>query len=337
MSMGEMKLHPDPPADKPKYHITNIVYGDTYSRLFLENHLKSVLDETNLPEVSKDYDITYNIITDAKTQPTLEAHANVKRLQSQVRVVFSPINWPDDQHFARRYEVIVQGFGHAIRAALMEGALFTPLVADYVVAKGFFPCLTKRIKEGHDAVLMLPPRCSAETASQVLSQIEGALPPLDLFKICFDHLHSLWRDSYWNTPRFTSIPFVLLWGSERGLLVRTFSLSPLIFRPTERMLRAEGVIDRELPALCENPFFATDWTDAPVVNVEPALCYLGWFGSGPANPKIVGEWAKSSLHLTQKGWPKKIFHYPNAKECGVSGTEIANSEKVLSEVEKWFQ
>lgn len=322
---------------KPKYHLTNIVYGDTYARLFLENHLKSVLDETNLPAVSRDYDITYTVITDTQTQPHLEAHPNMKRLQSEVRVNFTPINWAGEGHkFERRYEIIIQGFAHMIKVALDEGALFTPLVADYVVAKGFFTSLLRRIKEGHDAVLMLPPRCSAETAGQILAQVEGALPPLDLFKICFDHLHSLWKDSYWSAPRFTTIPFVLLWGSERGLLVRTFSLSPLIFRPNAKMLQAEGVIDRELPALCENPFFATDWTDAPVVNVEPALCYLGWFGAKGADPRRIAEWTKESLHPTQRAWLRKTFHYPSDVKCDVSAEERELSRKTLMKIESWY-
>lgn len=321
---------------KQNYHIANIVYGPLYTRFFLENHLRSILDPSNLPEVFKDYNITYVIFTDEETRPQLEQHPRFIELSKYALIEMKIIKWVDEQHFERRYEIIVKGFGFAIKRALEEGALFTPLVADYVVAKGFFSCLLKRIKEGHDAVLLIPPRCAAETAAQLLPP-EGALEARDLFQICFDNLHSVWRNSYWSTPRFTIIPFVLLWGSERGLLVRTFSLSPLIFKPNERMLLAEGVIDREIPALCENPFFATDWIDAPVVNMEPALCYLGWFGSVPSSAQTVGQWSKTSLHKTQHKWLKRSFYYPSEAECGVPTEALAESSRVIEEIERWSE
>ena len=47
--------------NRQRYLITNVVYGDLYSKIFLDQHLKSVLDPSNLPSVNEDYEIDYLI------------------------------------------------------------------------------------------------------------------------------------------------------------------------------------------------------------------------------------------------------------------------------------
>jgi hypothetical protein len=310
----------EPKVSKPKYLITNCVYGPVYSQLFLEQHLKSVLDETNLPDLAETYDIEYMILTDTETTPLLQSHPNMQRLTDVIgKVSIFNFEWGNVQdRFGQRYNALLDLFKISVKKALQDDVhLLTCWVADLVVAKEFFAKILKPMEEGHDAVFVLPLRSAAEPMIEKLDEWEGALPALKLCKYGYENLHPLWWACHWENPLFTKLPFTLLWNNGRGLKAHSYSVTPVIFKPRASMLADDrrGMIDGDIPELCENPYWATDWIDAPVIGVEPLFCYYPTFENRPSSVALLREW-QHCLHPSQVAFLKKPLYYPSKQVVG---------------------
>jgi hypothetical protein len=309
---------------KPKYLISNLCYGDMYATLFCDQHLKSLLDETNLPDLVETYDVTYMILTDDETLPLLQNHPNMQRL-SQVlktngenRVQIIVFSWGAvKDKFSRRYTGLLDLFKMSVKKALDEKFDYlTAWVADLVVAKDFYPKVMKQLEAGHGAVFVQPPRAAAESIIEHLENFEQGLPALKLWKLCYEHMHPLWWACHWDNPCFTRLPFQLLWNNGKGIRCHSYSTTPIIFKPNEKMLDGRGMIDGDIPSLCENPFWATDWTDAPVIGVEPLFCYYPTFKHERSSIEFMRDTWNHQVHPSQVKFLEKALYYPNRETVG---------------------
>ena len=307
--------------------ITNVVYGETYADIFLNQHLKSLLDESNIPQMNGE--ITYVIFTDDETKPLLEKHVNMKRLLSLCEVEIRDFTWrPDVNRFGLRYNVLINTFIQSVKLALERDSLLCAWVADLVFAQNFLPKVMDRMSDGHDAVFVLPARSAAEAIKPYLDKMQGAIPADELWNLCYKNLHPLWVACHWDTPQFTSRPFTLLWNSTRGLLARSYSITPIIFKPTQEMLDVKAVIDVDVPGLCKNPYWCEDWDEAPVIGVEPICCYYPPFDNKPA-----GEWIRDwsmRLNKTQLPFLKKHLYYPNKRYANIPQEMAMASDTIVN-------
>lgn len=306
----------DGAGGKKAHVITNVVYGDLYQAIFCGLHLKSLLDPTNLPAVADR--VHYQIFTDAETAPKIANHTNYQLLEKTCSVEMMVFDWPPDKanrKFQERYNMLVQMLQVGVEIAQKRNAYLSPIVADLVFAKGALPKIQGYMDDEtkkHDAVFMLPLRSTFETAAPHMMRIEGAPTPEELFAIGYRNLHPLWLHCVWDNPFFTSIPFSMLWNSPaKGLMARSFSVTPIIFKPTIHMMHEKRVLDVALPGMFENPRWCEDWTDAPIIGCEPLPCYWPMWLPVPANPKAIGEWAQKRLDPTQFNWIKKKLYYPS--------------------------
>jgi hypothetical protein len=324
---------------KPKYLITNLVYGDTYSKLFCNNHVKSLLDDTNLQAITEKYDVEYCIFTDNDTLRTLNFHPNMVKLSKLIKVSASTFEWPDAKasRFQMRYSLLLNIFHASVKKALDEKHDYvTCWVADLVVAKEFFPRILKRMEDGHGAVFVLPLRAASEAATPVLNQHHNALPDVQLCSLGLETMHPLWVACHWDNPQFTKLPFTLLWQGGGGVLARTFSTTPIIFKPKQEMLNTRGMIDGDIPALCDNPYWCTDWTDAPVIGVEPLICYYPPFANRPSSTQWVSDWA-GCLVPEQIPFLDKHCYYPNKATVDVSPKTLRESDVVVKKIIDGYQ
>lgn len=310
-----------------KLLITNVVYGPIYSDIFLNQHLKSLLDETNVP-AHRDR-IEYVIFTDAETKVRIEAHPNFKRLANYIPVKIGefafPVAFGANAQFDHRYTILIETFRISVEEALRRDTYLSAIVADLVFAKGYFDRIFLRLDAGFDSVFVLPLRSAAESIIPELARIDGACEPLTLCKLGYENLHPLWVACHWDAPQFTKLPFTLLWNTGTGLLARSFSITPIAFSPTLEMLEARAVIDIEIPGMCKNPFWATDWIDAPVIGVEPLFCYYPTFANRPANSYSVLEWSRNTLDPSQFPFLRKELYYPS-KEVVIPSQHFVSRE-----------
>ena len=321
---------------KQKYLQTNLVYGATYANLFLNFHLRSILDKSNLPAIADQYVLEYAIFTDDETVPILTANKNFQRLaklceDSGGGIAFIKFEWPKEvtNRFDQRYGALVQMFKASADQALKQNAWLTAWVADLVVAKGFYSKILKKIEDGHGAVFVLPPRGGAEGMVGPLGKGEEALEAKELFTLVYENMHPLWQACHWDTPQFSKLPFSLLWNSGTGLLARSFSITPIIIKPSQKMTEGRGMIDGDIPAMCENPYWCEDWTEAPVCGAEPIQCYFPAFINKTSDIPWVKQWS-SCLDQTQLPLLKHKLYYPDKVTANISDNISFTSDHVVN-------
>lgn len=327
-----------------KYLISNLVFGDLYFRIFVERHLRSILDDTNLNTIRATHEIEYRIFTDPETKIKLENHPHIKRLSALCTVDIVEFAWHQqhaDGGFSKRYDLLGDCLRETIRYALNPGEgvkpfdLVTAWVADLVVARDFFPRIVKRMEEGHDAVFVLPLRSAFESTSMFFGQVNRALHDMELFKLGFMHLHPLWTACHWGNPNFSRMPYSLLWQNRNGIMARSFSVTPIIFKPTEALLQC-GCIDIDVPQHFKNPYWCEDWTDAPVIGVEPLFCHHPPFQHEGCSVWLVRNWINRRqdrpINPTQKSFLKKKLFYPSRKVVKMGLLQRLKSSAVVKQI-----
>tara|TARA_B100000989_G_C19513274_1_gene460253 strand:- start:994 stop:2004 length:1011 start_codon:yes stop_codon:yes gene_type:complete len=318
---------------KKKYIITNILFGDMYTDIFTNQHLKSISDDSNLPKMSKNYDIEYRMYIDKHNFQIVENNPYIKKLSEHIYFEFQVAdalekNWKYESRYGVLEDTLIDGLKYAIE----KNALFSPLCADLVVAKNFFPEIIKKIEEGYDSVNVLPMRTASEPMVQLLNPHDTALDAIDLFEYGYACLHPLWGACHWDAPQFSKMPICFIWNAYPGMLVRSFSISPTIFIPNKKMLKCK-MIDMDVLQFLEKPFIAKDWTDCPIINVEPIRCFYPAFENIKANSlnyaKLLSRKFVSKLHKAQLPYVNDKLYYPNKDYVKISSHKIKQSDEVV--------
>lgn len=293
-----------------KLIITNVAYGAAYADLFLNQHLKSMLDPSNI-QAAKDngYEIKYVVFTDHGTQKTIAEHERFKKLVDTVTTRLVTLDVPALK-YEERYGVLRFVMRESMNFAITDQSVLSMMVADQIVAKEYLPRILSPIEKGHDAVFTIPMRTAAEPMVPLLNYSDGAVTDMELFSLGYQCLHPLWTACLWRTPMFSKIPYSLIWNSGKGLLVRSFAITPIIFKPKEKMLGCQ-MIDADVPYLCENPYWATNWTDAPIIGIEPLFCFYPMFSNEKANPRKIKNEFMRALHPSQIDFISQPLYYPS--------------------------
>ena len=301
---------------KQKYIIANLVYGISqtpYVNLWLENQCKSLCDPTNIPALREKYDVEYALITDEETLNGITRHPNFMALSQLCNINVIKLVWPPDaDKFASRYGLLCQLFHQVLPVALEQNAWLSVIVADLVYAKHALPRMLKRLEAGHDAVFNVPIRSAADSLNPILASLPGAPTDLELFEMAYANLHHLWVASHWDAPMFSKFPYSMVWNSGTGLVAHNFGVTPIVFKPNADMKNVQGVIDADVPSFFKNPYWATDWTDAPVAGVEPlSNGHYPPFMQHRASIEFVSEWAKQGIMPVQVDNVSRPLFYPS--------------------------
>lgn len=325
---------------KRRWVIANLVFGQNYPLFFLENHLKSLCDPSNLPALRRDWDIEYALFTDDATLTQITRHPNFMALGQHCEINIVKLHWPaDSDQFASRYSLLVQMFHETLKVALAKGAYaMSAWVADLVFAKESLSRMIGHIARGHDAVFNVPIRSAADAVHPLLARLPGAPSDLELFEMAYNNMHHLWTHSTWDNPYFSRMPYSMLWNSGTGLVAHNFGVTPIVFRPSEALRGVKGVIDADVPSFFKNPYWATDWTDAAVAGVEP----LSNGHYPPFKQKVqpaadnynsqvdhvVGWAARGTMPAQLDNLDKPLF-YPNRKTFNNASMETAAHDTAL--------
>lgn len=323
---------------KPKqtYIMANLCYGQLYPQLFVDNHLKSLLDSTNLPALRERYNLEYALFTDDATLMQISRHPNFMQLSALCEIHIIKMSWPPGANqFGSRYQLLVQMFHNILEVALERNAWMSLWVADLVMAKHSVPKMLRHLERGHDATLMVPIRSAADSLNPVLQALPGAPSDLELFEMAYRNLHHLWVASHWDAPLFSKFPYSMLWNSGSGLIAHNFGITPIVFKPSTELRDVVGVIDADVPSFFKNPYWCTDWTDAAVAGVEPlSNGHYPPFLQHRASAEFVAGWAKAGTNPLQTAHLDKPLYYPskstfNDPELALKALETAKQIQAL--------
>lgn len=319
---------------KQRYVMSNLIYGSQsigllFANLWLENQIKSLLDKTNLPALKERYILEYVLFSDDETLQHITRHPNFMALSALCEITIIKVGWqPDADRFSARYPLLAQMCSETLKAVFKapankddidrRDAWVSCWVADLVFAKGALPKMLKRLEDGYDAVFNVPIRSAADSIGNLLRPLPGAPSDLELFEMAYQSLHPLWTHATWDNPYFTRMPYSMLWNSGTGLVGHNFGITPIVFKPNESMTDIRGGIDSDMPGYFKKPYWATDWTDAPVAGVEPiSNGHYPHFTHKPATVEGVTHWAlhggqggNMAVHPSQPRMLDKPLYYP---------------------------
>lgn len=336
---------------KQRYMIVNLVYasqqtGPLYINLWLDNQLKSLLDKTNLPSLKEKYDLEYVLFTDDESLMHISRHPNFMALGALCEITLIKLTWPSGQvdKFQARYALLSEMLKQTFKAVMDPGdkrrlgAWISFTNADQVYAKGALPKLLEKMEAGHDAVLVMPMRAAADSLQNPLQQLPGAPDEMTLFEMCYKNMHHLWTHSMWDNPLFSKMPYSMLWHSNTGAVSHNFGITPVILKPNQKMIENElGGIDSALPTFAENPYFAEDWLDAPVANIEPlSNGHYPPFAIHQASVDGVIEWSKKGIMKGQEKFLTQPCFYPNKKifnNSGIADRALRIAEEIKEKIE----
>lgn len=314
-----------------KLLISNLVYGDVeiYPKIFVEHHLPSLLDLSNAPKHAER--LGYMIYSDPETHSWLKDQPVFHDLRKLMPVKVEYLTWPqntENRRYQLRYSALASMLKQSIAFGLQRDCYLSTIVADLVYAQGFFDKIFQHLDAGYDSVMMHPLR----SAWEGMREIEAfnkfpALAPVDLFTLGYANLHPLWQACHWRAPQFSKVPDTLLWNSGTGLMARTFSITPIAFTPYESMRDIRGVIDAAVPPLCKKPYWCKDWTDAPVIGVEPITAWWPPFENHGSSIRYIESKDNSEARLQFA--MNKLF-YPDEKTVNIQEEQDVESNIVIN-------
>jgi len=305
-----------------KVCISNLVYGQPYTDMFLNYHLKSVLENIDEDNFSNSY---YLIFTDESTIPIIEFHENIKQLKN--RLIVRLIKIEAIIGYDLRYKIQTLQVQWSARFALDHNLLFIISTADAYYGKGYLKNAINYISKGHDGIVHQPIRATYESAAKHLNR--HSLSVDELFEIGFSNLHPIWTSSNWDNPHFTLSPYHMIWSDERSICLRAFSLSTSVVVPKEWMLTSSGCTDISYVSQLKNPYYSSDWSELPMVELQPLLSFYPPFGNKKSDIQSVIDWAIQHLPLENFENLSKYIIYKKINDP-VNEELILKSKLILS-------
>ena len=269
--------------------ISNIVYGQPYTDIFLNFHLKSILENFNYEDFGNP---VYMIFTEPSNLSTIQSHANFVKLKNKFSIEI--ILLEGELTHGSRYEIAAVQVAHTAKFALENNLLLHIATADIYYGTEFFKNAINYIRNGHDSVVSTPIRATYESAS---SYLYGDKLTVDcLFEVGFDNLHPLWTSSNWDNPYFCKLPYNLLWTDEESICMRGFSQSPILFWPMEWMLKPNmGCMDISFLPNFKSCYYCSDWSEMPSIELGQLSNFYPPFGHKKSSIQNVADWAK--IHI----------------------------------------
>lgn len=306
------------------------VWGDLYSKIFLECCLGSLMHPSNLPAIAGRAELL--ILTDPASLHRFHGETRDGRLRAvepwlPIRIECLPGNIKPDQS---PYPVQANAHRRAMQYGLEKGAAVCFLVPDGVVANGFCLSLCSKLDSGYHAVCGLSMRATIETALPALRQgdafLARGIPNRWLVDVALEHMHPLFLSSYWGAPRANKMPYTLLWGEPGQLIARTFALHPYMVVPNDETVGFEGTADSQLPGLygADKTFVVTDSDDLLVCELALSSHFSPAFGPGPMTEQGVAEWATQAVHASQWKNLEHRFWYHTDDAPPLSGWRAAD-------------
>jgi|GEM_PF-1831786 len=305
--------------------ISNLVYGESYTNVFLNFHLKSLIE--NLASSTNFGRSYYFIFTEAANIAKIESHPNLQELKKYLNVHFFKIEGA--VQYEARYQLQGLQVQNTVQFAVTNNLLLHIATADIYYGPKFFDSAFAQFEKGFDAIVHQPIRTTYECVAPLLG---GNQPTVDeLFDIGFNNPHPIWISENWDTPYFTKYPYQMIWADERSVCLRGFSLTPTIVVAQEWMTTAGGCTDITFLPHLKNPYYSNDWSELPMLELCHLFSFYPPFSNKRSNALEIATWAKShTLPENFKNLTKYIIYKKTTDP--INQDLIARSEVIAQEI-----
>ena len=250
---------PAPVDGPPGFHFLVPVWGEAYTRLFLDVVLPAHLSPGNLRAMSRPERCVYRIFTTPENFDVIRSAEAFGRLEKVMPVELHAIDLTGDARYGKMSECYQQG----VHLADADDAAIFFLNADLLFADGSFAACERLVARGvrvveTTGIRLLKPAVSAQLLAHHWSASDGwvKVTSRELIGIALDNLHPIMRRPFWDGREARDlVPSNLIWPVAReGLLLRCYHLHPLVVWPEKKNVSFYGTVDDDYPHLaCPDP------------------------------------------------------------------------------------
>ncbi len=234
-------------------HCIMAVWGESYTRLFLDVSLPSQLAPGNIPAIAGVYDVVYYVYTTEADAVTIRRHPAYARLAGLVRV---EIICDDDSITTDKFAPLITFHNRSILHAAKSRAALLFLAPDFVLADGGLQHLAELHAGGKRAIFTLTPRMLREQSLPALlagfnEETQSIdLPPQVLAGLALQHLHPIEQSYFWGES-FSSFPIHAYWRSGgEAIIAHCFYLHPIFVDPEISTVTPVITIDADYVDRC---------------------------------------------------------------------------------------
>lgn len=240
----------------PRFQIIVPVWGADYLHVLQTFLLPSLLAPGNLPAWPHGAQTELHLLTPAPDAAKLEHSPIIQTLRHFCPVYFDLFepetlkNWIRNQRGeVHKYNLTHVLLCQALEAAQAQSASVFPLMADMVVADGFFLFVEKLRQQGIQLLMHISPRViNSEFQALARPYFETPsclrLSPQILARLSLQSLHPHEKACFFDAPVFTDWPSHFYLKSEQQLIAHCFHMHPLyMFEPKPLSQTAFSTID----------------------------------------------------------------------------------------------
>lgn len=221
------------------------VWGEAYTKLFVDIVIPSQLAPSNLPGLCKRETCKYMIFTTSTDARVITASPQYQMLSRTIPVQIFLI----DGEIKIHHDTMSDCFRRGIRMADEVNAASVFLTPDLVFSDGSFTTLQRLVIQGRRVVYITGIRLVKQPTAAALCEkfLHGGIIRVDpdsLMYIALHNLHPLAHSSFWEEGEDDLIPANLYWRvSSDGILAHCFHLHPVLVYPEVKHAVFFGTVD----------------------------------------------------------------------------------------------
>ncbi len=225
---------------KKKLIVSVLLWGESYTNIFVKYFIPSLLSPNNLPAVARKREIILDLFIASADWQLVKNSPSFRELEKILTV--NMIEVPEDltknelhPHPGFRYEIYGNVHQVSMRRAKKLNADIICLAPDGVHADGSYANMVKFIDEGYEAVAFTTVRGQAETIFPSLDQLRDdatnvlTILPQELMRIAANNIHHTFNAFIpLETNEHFETSSVVLYPDPQGMILRVFHIHPII-------------------------------------------------------------------------------------------------------------
>lgn len=291
-----------------RFHIINYVWGESFTRLFLDVTLPNHCTAGNLFAFSGRSEAIYKVYTTSRDAEVIRSHHLFRRIEQRMPtevITLDHLFAPGWQQLDNSLLLMTQMHRVAVDAAYRDDARLVILPPDQVYSDGAFRKMIEHALQGRRVVVCAGTRVVKESFVSAFNKRfkreDGAspAPARELVRLALDHPHPITKALFHDADPFSTGPANLYHkvGGE-GYVAHNLHLHVLMIYPRKPVPLKEGNFDTSWMATacpCFDDYYIVDDSDEiTAIEISEAGKNVGLGGDGPIDPVRLGAFYRQN-------------------------------------------
>lgn len=246
-----------------QYAVINVVWGEAYSKFFIEHSLPTFLASGNLPFLAHETKCLYRLYTTPADHRAMQSSAAFQTLQQIMEVQVAYI-----AEISEYYRTASAQYRSAVNELKEAGTVVCLVSPDLLLAAGGFEYAVNLIKRGTKAVLMCVLRLSMERSARTL-QSQSVFTPREMADLAIRCPHPQRLQAQWRKDSVFYWPSHIHWPvGSAGFITHPFHTHPFMVVLDKNSVMPGGTIDGDFVSRVVRP------EDIALITDSDSMCMM---------------------------------------------------------------